>query len=435
MREEVAAKHPRPSPIIPGQGTCRRRCILFISALALAIVSVGLPTSVGWAQSSPSNVTQHMISTRTKTIVGAAAAFLETLDEAPREKVQFSFDPAARPAAAQFARQAGPGGGGGRPPRGERPADTSGPEGAYGNGGPRGGPGGGAMPGFVGEQYGEAVWSNYPASDVPRPGLPLGEMTEDQRAAALHLLETVLSPEGYRKVHEIMESDQVLHEGGTNYASGTDHYTLGLFGSPDTIDPWMLQFGAHHLGLNVVIKGSQGVATPTLTGAQPAVYTNPAGETVRVLAGENDKAFALLDALDEAQRGKAILNYEIGDLVFGPGHSGETILPEGLPASEMTTEQKALLLDVIREWAGILNADYAAPRMAEIEAGLADTWFAWSGPTTREPGRNGSAYYRIQGPKLIIEFSPQGVGGDLTMHVHTVYRDPTNDYGRGFTAP
>jgi hypothetical protein len=28
------------------------------------------------------------------------------------------------------------------------------------------------------------------------------------------------------------------------------------------------------------------------------------------------------------------------------------------------------------------------------------------------------ACYRIQGPKLIIEFSPQGVGGDPTMHVH-----------------
>lgn len=71
--------------------------------------------------------------------------------------------------------------------------------------------------------------------------------------------------------------------------------------------------------------------------------------------------------------------------------------------------------------------------MAEIKAGLYDTWFAWSGPTTHEPGRNGSAYYRIQGPKLIIEFSPQRVGGDPTMHVHTIYRDPTNDYGHAFT--
>ncbi|QIB36472.1 DUF3500 domain-containing protein [Ancylobacter pratisalsi] len=379
-----------------------------------------------------------MASTRTKIIVDAANTFLETLDPGQRETVLLPFNPAARPAAAQFARQGTPGGPGRqdaaaqRPPRGERPTGIGGPEGGGRNGG---GPGTGVLPGFVGEQYGAAVWSNFPASDVPRPGLSLGEMTGDQRTAALHLLETVLSSDGYRKVLEIMGSDQVLHEGGTNYASGTDHYTLGLFGIPGMHDPWMLQFGAHHLGLNVVVRGAQGVATPALTGAQPAVYTNASGETVRVLAGENDKAFALLDALDEKQRGKAILDYQIGDLVFGPGRSGETIVPEGLRASEMTPAQRMLLLELTREWAGIVNEDYAAPRMAEIEAGLDETWFAWSGPTTHVSGRNGSSYYRIQGPKLIIEFSPQGVGGDPTMHVHTVYRDPANDYGQGITTP
>ena len=53
--------------------------------------------------------------------------------------------------------------------------------------------------------------------------------------------------------------------------------------------------------------------------------------------------------------------------------------------------------------------------------------------TKHEPERNGSAYYRIQGPQVIVEFSPQGVGGDSTIHSHTMYRDPTNDYGVRFT--
>lgn len=54
---------------------------------------------------------------------------------------------------------------------------------------------------------------------------------------------------------------------------------------------------------------------------------------------------------------------------------------------------------------------------------------AWSGPTA-----NGSAaYYRIQGPTLVIEYAPQQMGGDPTMHIHTIYRDPTNDYGKKFT--
>jgi hypothetical protein len=92
-----------------------------------------------------------------------------------------------------------------------------------------------------------------------------------------------------------------------------------------------------------------------------------------------------------------------------------------------------MLLTVISQWAGIVNDAYAKHRMAEIRTGLNDTYLAWSGPTIHDPGKNGSSYCRIQGPRLIIEFSPQGVGGDPTMHVHTIYRDPTNDYGVKFT--
>ena len=52
------------------------------------------------------------------------------------------------------------------------------------------------------------------------------------------------------------------------------------------------------------------------------------------------------------------------------------------------------------------------------------TYFAWSGATTN----GGLAYYRIQGPTVVIEYAPQQ--GDLD-HIHTIYRDPTNDYGAG----
>lgn len=286
--------------------------------------------------------------------------------------------------------------------------------------------------GFVGERYGQAVWSNYPVSDVPRPGLRLGSLSAAQRNALMYLLQVALSPKGYQKVLDIIGSDQALHESGTPFCSGADCYTIGIFGEPSTTRPWMLGFGGHHLGLNITMAGEHGVMTPTLTGAQPAIYTSN-GKTVRALAAENDKAFALLDALDENQRRQAILNYKIDDLVLGPGQAGMTIQPEGLRASAMNARQRALLLDVISEWAGIVNDAYAKPRMAEIKAGLDGTWFAWSGPTTHEPGSNGSAYYRIQGPRLVIEFSPQGVSGDSTMHVHTMYRDPTNDYGIKFT--
>ena len=75
----------------------------------------------------------------------------------------------------------------------------------------------------------------------------------------------------------------------------------------------------------------------------------------------------------------------------------------------------------------MLKADDAAVKMAEIEANLDETWFAWYGPTT-----NGeAAYYRIQGPTLFIEYSPQSMGGAAIDHIHAMFRDPTNDYGAG----
>ncbi|MGA9564613.1 MAG: DUF3500 domain-containing protein, partial [Candidatus Korobacteraceae bacterium] len=171
----------------------------------------------------------------------------------------------------------------------------------------------------------------------------------------------------------------------------------------------------------------------TLTGAQPALYTLD-GKTVRPLGQESDKALALLNALDDAEKKQAILSYKLADLVLGPGQDGKTIVPEGLKASTMTESQRAMLLGLISEWADIIHQSAAEARMAQLKADIAETWFAWSGPTTATPGKNITAYYRIQGPHLVIEYAPQTLGGDPTMHVHTMYRDPTNDYGRGLIA-
>lgn len=158
------------------------------------------------------------------------------------------------------------------------------------------------------------------------------------------------------------------------------------------------------------------------------------GKIVRPLGQESDKAFALLQSLDENQRKQAILSYQLADLVLGPGQDGKTIVPEGLKASAMNDRQRALLLDLVAEWSGLIHESAAAARMAELKADLDQTWFAWSGPVTVAPGKNITAYYRIQGPHLVIEYAPQELGGDPAMHVHTMYRDPTNDYGRKFTA-
>jgi hypothetical protein len=163
--------------------------------------------------------------------------------------------------------------------------------------------------------------------------------------------------------------------------------------------------------------------TRSVPAAEPASYTFE-GKEIRPLGQENDKGFALINALDAGRRDQAILKYRVADLVVGPTQDGRTIQPEGIRASALTPKQQDMLLDLAREWAGIVTDAFAEPRMAELKANLPQTYFAWSGPTT-----NGSqAYFRIQGPTLVIEYAPQGT----VDHIHTIYRDPTNDYGAKF---
>jgi len=187
------------------------------------------------------------------------------------------------------------------------------------------------------------------------------------------------------------------------------------------------------------------------------------------------KALALVNALDADQQAKAVLDYQVTNLVLGPGEEDRALEPEGLPASEMTADQQAMLLDVISEWVNIAPTAAATARMAELKANINDTYFAWSGDISAD---SASSYFRITGPTLLIEFAPQGNGGgggggapptggnggpgnntqgttsselynntfslDLgtfeviqnastLYHVHTIYRDPTNAYGSATT--
>ena len=210
---------------------------------------------------------------------------------------------------------------------------------------------------------------------------------------------------------------------------GSDLYYISFLGKPSLTAPWMLQFGGHHLALNITMMGDKGVMTPSLTGAQPALF-KVNGHTVRPLGRESDQGLALVQSLDAGQRKQAVLDYKVADLVLGPGQDGKKITPEGLKVSAMNANHKAMLLGLIAEWAAIMNDRAASTRMAQLKAELDQTWFAWSGPTDATPGSNITAYYRIQGPHVVIEYAPQN--DEPTNHVHTIYRDPTDDYGAKF---
>ena len=54
--------------------------------------------------------------------------------------------------------------------------------------------------------------------------------------------------------------------------------------------------------------------------------------------------------------------------------------------------------------------------------------FAWAG----FPERGKPHYYRVQGPSFLVEFENAQVGAGLPgegNHIHTVWRDPDNDFG------
>ena len=175
-----------------------------------------------------------------------------------------------------------------------------------------------------------------------------------------------------------MEADEVL-KGERTQQPDVRQGSLLHFDPGNAIrkDPWMLQFGGHHLALNITIAGERGILTPTLTGAQPALYTIN-GKTVRPLGEESDKAIALLNALDESQRKQAILSYRLADLVLGPGQDGKTIQPEGLKASAMNERQRAMLLDVMRNGRALFTR--ARPRPG----------WPRSKPTSTRPGSPGA---------------------------------------------
>src|SRR5262249_55936255 len=156
---------------------------------------------------------------------------------------------------------------------------------------------------------------------------------------------------------------------------GLDEYYIALLGTPSTTAPWMLQFGGHHLAINVTIAGAGSVMTPSLPAAQPAKYTLNC-QTIRPLGKENDKAFALINALNPAQQKQAILNYQVNDLVLGPGEDGKVIQPEGILGSSLDANQQSMLLDLAHEWVGILNDEAANAKMAELKSNISRTYFA-----------------------------------------------------------
>lgn len=287
-------------------------------------------------------------------------------------------------------------------------------------------------------------WSNFPVTFVDRAGLDLADLTEEQRAAALDVLDALLSEQGYKTVTGIMGGDEYLHENSSSTEESLSQYYIAFFGDPSDSSAWEIQFGGHHLGINATLDGSADSITfaPTHLGVQPAVYTDADGNEVQPFDKIYTSAFAFYDSLSEEQKATLYQGESVANMVCAPGSTCDYPIGTGISGADLSDQQKQLLLGVIANWVGLADAETTSEELAKIEATLDETYVNWSGATAYDMSRGDGIYFQISGPDVYIEFAAQqGSAGadveDVTTsgwgHVHTIYRDPAGDYANSVT--
>lgn len=279
-------------------------------------------------------------------------------------------------------------------------------------------------------------WSNFPTTFVDRAGLDVADLTEEQQVAALQVMEALLSDDAYETVSNIIASDQYLADNSSSDVATLGQYYIAFFGDASDTSAYEVQFGGHHLGINATLDGTADAITfaPTHLGVQPADWTTEDGTEVQAFDGIYTDAFAFYDSLTAEQQ-ETLTSGEV--TMCAPGDTCEFTTGAGLSGADLTDEQRELLLDLIANWSGMADEESASSTRAEIEATVDDTVIAWSGETTYDMTQGDGINFSISGPNVYVGFQAQdgSAGADIDGvvtsgwgHVHTIYRDPSNDY-------
>lgn len=184
----------------------------------------------------------------------------------------------------------------------------------------------------------------------------------------------------------------------------------------------------HHLALaNTYTDGALAGATPSFRGMEPMGTVEEDGTTVQAEQQEQAAFAALLASLDSTQLAAAEMSESFNDILLGPGNDWAfPTTSDGIKGSDLTDEQKQLLLAAIATYVDDVDDASAATILAEYEAELDDTYIAFSGSTSVSERGD---YVRIDGPSVWIEFSMQNGIVLAGAHPHAVWRDKQNDYG------
>ncbi|MFI6579089.1 DUF3500 domain-containing protein [Nocardiopsis sp. NPDC050513] len=316
-------------------------------------------------------------------------------------------------------------------------------------------------------------WSNLPAAAAERNGVALSDLDEEQRAAALAVMEAALSEQGYEELQGILAADDYLasvqgSEGGQAQGApadgedapagaspdaedegappegaggeggpgggapggglgyGSDLYYLAFFGEPGESGQFMVQFGGHHAAYNITYAGDDVSLSPTLTAIEPMEFEYE-GESYAPLEDTRTATMAAVASLDEDELAAAEISDSYDDLLLGPGNDGPyPEQPEGVLVSDLTQEQQDLVTAMLRTWVADLDEEAAESLMAKYVAEYDQTYLGWSEATTLDDERT---YVRLDGPSAWVEFSNQGGIVLDGVHQHTIFRDETADYG------
>ena len=309
-------------------------------------------------------------------------------------------------------------------------------------------------------------------------GLPLGLQRPAQQQLAMKLLASGLTLEGYVVAATIVGLENVLDriedfQMQWDRERGRDSglYYLRVFGDPRQDQTWAWRFGGHHLSINyLIIDGVVASNTPFFLGADPASAPLPGGTQLRPLGGIEDLARGFASSLSASQQSRMqLLGRAVSDIVTGNravvkdgdemihiqnlwrGQFSDPALgehvddldsraetssaftpadhrimayhaaPSGISSSELTVGQCELLRALARAATAsalVTNAE----QTSWDDAALPGLHIAWGGPLSAQ----GPLYFRLQAPRLLYEYDNTQRDAN---HVHTVLRDPPNDFG------
>jgi hypothetical protein len=265
-----------------------------------------------------------------------------------------------------------------------------------------------------------------------RAGVRMEELSAEQKQAALDLLKTGLSENGFKQATTIMSLEGILNEleGGAKGAMvrNTGWYFVTVFGEPSNTGPWGWRMEGHHMSVNYTLdKGEVVTATPLMFGANPADVKAGPRRGLRTLPEIEDHARELIKSLTPEQDKVAKQAKHFSEIKENNPRAdvGE---PAGVTADKLTDAQRKTLAALLKAYTDRMPADLAEAELKKVRAAEpGKLYFAYSG--SPEPGQ---AYtYRAQGPGFVVEFL--NIQADSAKnpanHIHSAWRRLPADFG------